>query len=319
MRRKLHLATTIGIAGTALAGGAWAQAGAGSEYSFGLSARQPSAPSGMSIRILYRDPRNPEGKPPPLEEVALSMPSGLRFNTRAVPACDASDEELRSRGRGACPSGSRIGSGRLIAMTGVPGVDPVETDLTIFNGGDQLIELVSFKGTNATAGFDRLRIRGGRLVADPPATPGGPPDGRTTVREIAFRIDRRSFVTTPPRCPSGGQWRSRLTSKFTSYARMSVDDGTPCVSRSRAGRPRMRLTVRPRRLRAGRRTRFRIRVASRSPACRRGVRVRLGGKRVRTNRRGRARITVRFGRRGRRPVRAAKRGCGSTRARLRVR
>jgi hypothetical protein len=330
MWRNLQLAMSLGIAAAALAAAGVAEAGDGSEYSFGLSSREPAAPSGMSIRALYRHPRDPDAKPPPLQEVVLRMPSGLRFDTGTVPACDASDEELRSEGRGACPPGSRVGSGRLTAITGTPGVDPVETDLTLFNGGDELIELVSFRGTDVTAGSDRLKIQGERLVAHPPAVPGGPPDGRTTVREIAFRIEsrtvgsgskRRSFVMTPPSCPAGRQWRSRLTFTFTSYrGSTSVHDGTPCVSRSRAGvTARMRVSIRPRRVRVGKRTRFRVRVHSRSAACRRGVRVRFGGKRARTNRRGRARITLRFARKGRKPVRAAKRGCRSARARVRVR
>jgi hypothetical protein len=317
MRRNLHLALGVGIAAAAASAVAPVQAGGQSEYSFGLSSREPSAPTGMSIRALYRHPGDPDAKPPPLDEVVLRMPPGLRFATGAVPACDASDEELRARGRGACPPGSRLGSGRLTAITGFPGADPVETDLTVFNGGDELIELVSFKDTDVTAGSDRLKLQGDSLVAHPPAVPGGPPDGRTTVREIAFRIERGSFVTTPPGCPAGGQWRSRLTFTFASYRAASVDDGTPCVHARVPAR--MRLSVRPRRVQAGKRTRFRIRVRSRSRACRRGVRVRLGGKRARTNRRGRARVTVRFGRRGRRLVRAAKRGCRSARTRVRVR
>jgi hypothetical protein len=81
---------------------------------------------------------------------------------------------------------------------------------------------------------------------------------------------------------------------------------------------RLRLTVRPRRARAGRRTTFRFRVTARSKPVRRAL-VRFAGKRARTGRRGRARITVTLHRRGLRNVRASARGMRPGLARVRVR
>jgi hypothetical protein len=85
--------------------------------------------------------------------------------------------------------------------------------------------------------------------------------------------------------------------------------------------PRLRLTVRPRRVRAQRRVRFRFRVTRRVGSRARPVRgalVRFGGKRARTSRRGRARIVKRFRRAGRRRARAVKRGHRPGVARVRV-
>jgi hypothetical protein len=74
--------------------------------------------------------------------------------------------------------------------------------------------------------------------------------------------------------------------------------------------PRLRLTVRPRRVRTGRRVRFRFRVtkrvSGRAGPVRRAL-VRFAGKRARTDRRGRARIVKRFRAAGRRRARASKR------------
>jgi hypothetical protein len=80
---------------------------------------------------------------------------------------------------------------------------------------------------------------------------------------------------------------------------------------------RMRLTLRPRRVRAGRRVRFRLRVRAAGRPLR-GVRVRLGGKRAVTGRRGRARITRRFARRGLRRAVARRPGYRRAVARVRV-
>jgi hypothetical protein len=89
---------------------------------------------------------------------------------------------------------------------------------------------------------------------------------------------------------------------------------------SRAG-PLLRLGVRPRRIQAGTRVRFRFRVTMRdSKGRRRAVHawVRLAGHRRKTNRRGRTRITLRLRRAGRYRALATRRGARSASARVRV-
>jgi hypothetical protein len=92
--------------------------------------------------------------------------------------------------------------------------------------------------------------------------------------------------------------------------------------RAQSRRPRLRLKVRPRRTRAGRRTRFRFKVTARVRGKRRlirGVRIRFAGRKARTGRRGRARIRLRFNRPGRYKVRATKKGMRRTSKWVRVR
>ena len=317
MRKKLQVVGVgIVVAGVAVVAALTGSARAevkGSEYSFAFSSARPATPAAMSVSITYRHPDDPEAKPPPLEAVALDLPPGTRLDTGATPVCTASDEEFRLLGRGACSPASEVGFGALVAVTGVPGVDPVENDLTVFNGGDELIELVSFKGTDTTAALDRLTIDGTTLTAHPPSVPGGPPDGRTTVRSIELTLER--LVTTPPDCPPSRKWLSRGRFKFVAYEPEEVVAETACT-RSQAGprRARMTLAVRPRRLRVGQRTRLRVRVRSGAPACRRRVAIRLGRRVARTNARGRATLTVEFERSGRKLVRASKRGCAPARS-----
>jgi gluconolactonase len=87
---------------------------------------------------------------------------------------------------------------------------------------------------------------------------------------------------------------------------------------SRGGpRPRLRVAVRPRRTRVGRRTRLRVSVrASGRPVL--GANVRVGRRRAVTDVRGRARLTARFRRSRRVPVRASRAGYRPGRARIRV-
>jgi len=85
--------------------------------------------------------------------------------------------------------------------------------------------------------------------------------------------------------------------------------------------PRLRLTVGPKRVRAGTRKRLRIRVTFKAATGRRGVRgvvVRVAGRRVRTDRRGRAVLNVRFRQAGRRRAVVSRRGFFSGYATVRV-
>ena len=114
---------------------------------------------------------------------------------------------------------------------------------------------------------------------------------------------------------------------------LSFTTETPLVSERRGGdgldRParrggesaRLRLAVRPRRARAGRRTAFRFRVirAGRGGLPVQGALVRFAGRRARTNHAGRTRIAVRFRGMGRRRARATLHGYRGARATVRVR
>ena len=83
-------------------------------------------------------------------------------------------------------------------------------------------------------------------------------------------------------------------------------------------KPRIKLSVRPRRVVAGRRVRFHFSARARGKPLA-GVRVRLGGKSARTGRRGRAGLTLRFRHAGKRTVRATKPGYRAAHKSVRVR
>jgi endoglycosylceramidase len=87
---------------------------------------------------------------------------------------------------------------------------------------------------------------------------------------------------------------------------------------ARGSRTRLRVSLRPRTVRTGRRVKLRITVRAGRSGPVRGAVVWLAGKRAVTDRRGRARLTVRFRRPGRRVAVARARGYRLGRARLRV-
>lgn len=205
------------------------------QFHLGTTAHDVGAPTGLAFRVLYRDPKDPRGKPPSLESARFRLPRGMEIDTGAVQRCLADDAQIRTLGRAACPSGSKVGHGKLIARTGIPGADRVRTDVVAFNGPDQIIEVVFFEGTNTVAGIDRLSVQGNVLTAHPPTTPGGPPDGRTAVRRILLWMpmrlgpDRRPYVQTPSRCWRG-YWRSTGHFSFADGGRTTVGSRTRCTS-----------------------------------------------------------------------------------------
>jgi hypothetical protein len=147
--------------------------------------------------------------------LVIRLPTGTTFDTSAVTVCTASDTQLEIEGPSACPDQSHLTTGTFTALTGVSPLDPFVAPDLIYNGGDSLIEDVVFPGTSVTAGVDRLRISGSSLTANPPATPGGPPDGRTVSRQIDFSTPAFGpFIKTPPPCPAEGKWTASSTATF---------------------------------------------------------------------------------------------------------
>ncbi|MEA2386629.1 MAG: hypothetical protein QOJ22_803 [Thermoleophilaceae bacterium] len=319
MERNLRRGAVVALVGLLV--GAGAVRGGETErggYELDLSTQTPGASTGLTFHILYKHPDDPEGKPPPVTGAVFDLPPGMRIANDALPQCTASDADFRAQGRQACPEDTHVGGGTLIAMTGAPGADPVTTDVEAYNGDGELIEVVFFEGTNTVAGMDRITIEGEKLTAHPPATPGGPPDGRTAVREIRLELPARTgaagrhYVTAPPACPAGA-WTSRAHYEFEDGGKTTVTSESPC-------RPDRALAVgvTPRRVRAGTRTTFRIAATSPDPTCADAARVRFGGRRAHTGPRGRARIRTAFARPGRKRVVVSKAGCRTAVAIVRV-
>jgi hypothetical protein len=323
MHGKL-LVFSVAVALAALCWGATsAESATLADSSLRLTTRSPGSPTGMAVHAFFYRADDKNAKPSPLRSAVVHAPTGLRFDTGAVRECTASDEQIRLLGPNACPADSELTVGSFSAITGFgPPLDPIAGDDHVFNGPNQLIEIITAPGTPIAPAFDRLTISGSTLTAHPPMALGGPPDGETAVRSLDFQIPvrtagSRSLITAPPDCPAGGQWTSTGTFGFADGSSDTVASRTPCTHATQR-RPRLRLVVRPRRPRAGHRVRLRFRVRSSARRCVSGARVRLGRRTVRTNRRGRATMRVRFHRLGRRRVHATKAGCRTARARIRV-
>lgn len=202
-----------------------------SEVLLGFSPATPATATTLTMRATYRHPDDPDAKPPVLTHARFDLPAGSRFDNDAVPVCTANDLQLRLLGRGACPAESEVARGRLEGMTGLPApLDRLSGDFVGYNTGDGVLMVAFLPNTNVVAAFDRTKTNGSVLQAYPPLLPGGPPDMRLAVREIAVEFPAKTaFVTTPPVCPGNHRWRHHAVLSFEDGTTQTVAGVVPCL------------------------------------------------------------------------------------------
>jgi hypothetical protein len=316
--RGRRQATAIAL--VALGAAAPAQAGERVDFDMRFAEQATGAVTAMELHLRYKAAGgDPEAKPSPIRHLVLETPAGTRYGN-GHPACPASDDEFRLLGRDACEEDTVIGAGNASVITGVPPLDPFPVDLTLYATPEGFVELAQAPGTNATLAIERVRVTGSRLEADIGIPPGGPPDGRSGVNQVDFVIEPNGFVVTPPECPASGAWGWSGTFTFDDGTTVTEATTTPCAAPVAAAAPVAktgRLKVSPRRVRAGRRAKLRVRVPT-VRRCRAGHVVRLGDAQATTNARGRATLATRLSP-GRHRVTSTRDGCLSRAAWVRAR
>jgi hypothetical protein len=198
--------------------------------------RAPARSTGLHVGIDYRNPSDPDAKPPAVRRVVLRFARGTRIDTTAPEACTASDPELMAMGEAACPPESTVGKGVVTVDTGMPGPERyVTADVTFFNNEHELIYLNTVRGSDARTVI-RAVVRRRVVVTDAPMLPGTPPDGGAidTVHvhfpALSRRVDgtRRNYVTTPRTCPARGFWKNRLRFTYDGDVTQTVTSRSPC-------------------------------------------------------------------------------------------
>jgi hypothetical protein len=187
-----------------------------------------STASGLKVNVHLHRENDADAKPSPLRSAVIHLPFGTEIDTTAVPQCKATDEELKLRGSDACPPETELTVGSFSAMTGFgPPVDPLAGDDHVFNGPNQLIEVITVPGLPVSPAFDRVMIDGTTLTAHPPVAPGGPPEGETSVRSIDFSMPvRGGYVTTPAMCTD--TWTASATFGFADGSSDTVKSASAC-------------------------------------------------------------------------------------------
>jgi hypothetical protein len=214
-----------------------AQTGSRQSASASFVELRPGVPSALTFSVDYVNPDDPDGKPPAVRTVVETMARDARFDTSVPALCEATDAELMAAGAGACPPGSKVGSGYIRIDTGLP--DPgrfIEVDVTFLNNTNQLIFLTTNRA-NGTRVIARGTIQGGRLTSNAPTLPGTPPDG-AAIDVVQTRLDAisrvvgsvgRGYITTPAACPSSGVWTNTLSFTYADGVTQNVESRSPCL------------------------------------------------------------------------------------------
>ena len=268
-------------------------------YSERFTTDAPGAPTGRLYAIDFFNPADPEAKPHAFSHLHVELAEGARFDTSAIPWCEASDAELMAQGESACPAESRVATDETVIDTGVPGPARYSTtDIAFFNNDHELVLISTIRDTGARVVL-RARVGESTIDLDVPMLPGTPPDGGAAKSQRgvweARSSDKGSFLTTPPTCPRSGFWVNRLTWTYRDGTEQSAESRSPC---SRAPRtddrpPRIRAAGIPRPCTAEP-FRARFRIADASPL--RSARVRLGDDRIAKFRRKRFGVRIAAGR-----------------------
>jgi hypothetical protein len=223
------------VAGVAFVPSAHATVNGNAALTLTFTASTSGASTGMRVDVQLGNPVGSPHKPSPLTGAVIRLPKGTVINTAIRPQCSAADPEMQVAGTLACPGDSQVGKGSLEGQTGFgPPVDPLVGDDTVFNGKNELIEIVTPPSAPApAAGVDHLTIKGSTLTAHPPSVPGGPPDYKTAIKRITFVIPAfgsgdKAYITTPPSCPKSGRWRTQATFSFADGTINRVTADTPC-------------------------------------------------------------------------------------------
>jgi hypothetical protein len=204
----------------------------------------PSSPTGARYTGSYHAAGDPAGNPPYLNRMVFHPPRGMRYDTSVPDRCTATDVELELRGPAACPAGSLLGDGTAEGIFWAPithafVVDNYNHHLDVINNANEQILLVHSEGWTVQRGKFQPD---GSLVFDATTCFPAPPTGKCADDYImqlksstfipAYTKTSggsvRSYVTTPPTCPSRGYWRSRIGFWWGDGSTDSVVSRQPC-------------------------------------------------------------------------------------------
>jgi hypothetical protein len=76
------------------------------------TAQTPSTSSGLDALATWSDPGEPGGKPKEVQKIKVIFNPGTKLDTRALPACKASAEDIAIHAVRACPAKTKLGEVR---------------------------------------------------------------------------------------------------------------------------------------------------------------------------------------------------------------
>ncbi|HKP88671.1 MAG TPA: hypothetical protein VJT75_01735 [Thermoleophilaceae bacterium] len=208
-----------------------------------FTSQRPHSASGVSYTGVYHAADKPKGNPPYLVKMIFYPPKGTRYDTSVPAKCTATDAQLMALGKAACPAASRIGGGRAQGIFYEPVAqsfifDRYDHTMDVLNNTNEQILLVNAEGSAVERGTIRPD---GTILFTPQTCFPEPPTGcvndyilqrrsATTVARYTRAVNgrTRSYVTTPPRCPASGYWKTTVKFWWKGGAVDTVVSKQPC-------------------------------------------------------------------------------------------
>jgi hypothetical protein len=234
-RRLIGAALTSALVLALVAAGAFA-GGSRQEAHYTLGSHRPHHGTSEHFVFDYRNPDDPDGKPPAVRRVVTVLPRHAHYDTSVPGSCTASDAELMAQGAAACPADSAIGGGVVTVDTGAPGPARIVTaDVRFFNNATdrdgEFIYLNTVRGSDARTVI-RANVKRRKTVTNAGMLPGTPPDGgaidTVDVKVAAVHSAAGDYITTPRRCPASRHWRTRVRFSYADGVTQTVPDRTRC-------------------------------------------------------------------------------------------
>jgi hypothetical protein len=173
--------------------------------------------------------------------------NGFRFHHGAFPTC--LESKLEKSGAGACPTGSKIGTGKAVADARPALAGRIKAKVVAFNGmldvdsdGKPITPvpavLIAAKSSTGLKAYVPVLFKGGdKLVTAPrPAPQGDNPPPYTIVRlSVKFPVktttkdgEKVPYIEAPRGCPNG-QWKFSQVDNTYSGQKLRATDSQPCA------------------------------------------------------------------------------------------
>jgi hypothetical protein len=201
---------------------------------------RPNTPSGFSFTGTYHAAGNPKADPPYMRRMTFYQPRGMRYDTSVPARCTASDAQLAAFGASACPPASRLGGGQIKGV--LLGRFRSNLQMDMFNNtGEQVV--VARTPMIATVIRGRFAPDGSWIQWDSPTCWPTPPTGCPPVDD-ALQLGAlqrvapytrkvngvvRSYMTTPPRCPARGYWKTPVRLWWADGSTDTMVTEQPCT------------------------------------------------------------------------------------------
>jgi hypothetical protein len=232
--RKLVVVGALAVAAAVTATVAFASSQA-TTFSFKQSSHKPKTSTGIAFKVEFGDPAAANGVPSGLKDFKITMPKGAKIDPAGAAQCKTTDADLMSKGAGACPAATRIGTGKATA-TSTDGSTNLDVAGYVFNAkaAGKSSWLFVFLINNDYAASFYAPVKGPTLSAK--GLTGAVP-GDLLVTKFAGTIVKHSkgrgkkkhnLISTPSSCPKNKKWTNKATWVFVDGSKDSSTSTSAC-------------------------------------------------------------------------------------------